>query len=143
MSEIRERINRAKKLATDDFRVIESTNLRVFENGTYMNYTEQPKNCHMQWFRQVMSPLGIFNCPVYRHVDKAKAGGKHSFATLAGLEEAQRSTATLIQTFDASDECKDVTCLYNHVNWLIEDLIKNPEKLETLEAGPDRRDFFL
>jgi len=143
MQEIRERIKRARELETDDFKVIESTNLRVLENGSYKNYTKQPKNCHMQWFRQVLSPLGIFNCPVYRHVTAAQLGGKHSYATDAGMAEAARSTAGLIQTFDASEECKEVTCLYNHVNWFIEDLINHPEKLEELKAGADRKDFFF
>lgn len=143
MAEIRRRIDIAKKLETPEFKVIESTNLRVFENGTYQNYTRQPKNCHMQWFRQVLSPLGIFNCPVYRHVPQAQIGNKHDYATLDAIKTSQRETAKLIQEFDASYECQHVTCLYNHVNWFIEDLIEHPEKLDDVKAGADRKDFFF
>jgi wyosine [tRNA(Phe)-imidazoG37] synthetase (radical SAM superfamily) len=143
MAEIRKRINIAKKLNTDDFRVIESTNLRVFENGTYDNYTHQPKNCHMQFFRQVLSPLGVFNCPVYRHVTAAQVGEKHSYADDKVTIDTQRDTLKLIETFNATKECKEVTCLYNHVNWFIEDLIKNPEKAEALTSGSERDDFFF
>lgn len=143
MAEIRFRVNQAKKLATKDFRVIESTNLRVFENGTYANYTQQPKNCHMQFFRQVISPLGVFNCPVYRHVTQAQVGEKHSYADDAVTLETQKSTMDLIENFNATKECKEVTCLYNHVNWFIEDLIHNPEKLDELKASEERSDYFF
>ncbi len=143
MEEIRKRVNEAKKFASDSFRVIESTNLKVLENGTYKNYTDQPKNCHMQFFRQVLSPLGIFNCPVYRHVDQAKISEKHAYESEASLNETVHATLRLIEDFNAREECKEVTCLYNHVNWYLEDLIDHPEKLEALEAGPERNDYFL
>ena len=143
MSKIRSAVNQAKQLEDENFAVVESTNLRVLENGTYMNYTEQPHNCHMQYFRQVLSPLGVFNCPVYRHVPQALLGEKHAYATVEGLKATQKNTLRLIESFDASQECKDVTCLYNHANWFIEDLIKHPEKLESLDSGFDRNDFFL
>ncbi len=41
-------------------------------------------------------------------------------------------------------ECREVTCLYNHVNWWIEDLIRNPDKLDDLHPDEDRApDFFF
>ncbi len=143
MAEIRGRIEEAKKLAGDGFRVIESTNLKVLENGTYRNYTDQPRHCHMQYFRQVLSPLGLYNCPVYRHVPQALIGEKHTYATAEATAETQRSTLRLIERFDARDECKEVTCLYNHVNWFVEDLIEHPEKLDALAPGEERHDYFL
>ena len=143
MAEIRRRVDKAKAFDGDGFKVYESTNLKVLENGTYSDYTEQPRNCHMQFFRQVLSPLGLFNCPVYRHVPQAQLGHKHSYSDLAETKKAQLDAMRLIESFDASCECKEVTCLYNHANWYIEDLIQNPEKLETLEAVPDRGDYFL
>ena len=143
MKKIRDSINESKKLDDDNFAVIESTNLRVLENGTYMNYTDQPHNCHMQYFRQVLSPLGVFNCPVYRHVPQALLGEKHAYDTQAGVVETQKNTLRLIEAFDATQECKDVTCLYNHANWFIEDLINHPEKLDSLDSNFDRGDYFL
>ena len=143
MTEIRRRVDEAKQLATPTFRVIESTNLKVLENGTYANYTEQPRHCHMQFFRQVLSPLGLFNCPVYRHVPQAQISHKHGYSDLETFAKTQRSTLELIDRFDASSECKDVTCLYNHVNWYLEDLIQHPDKLDAIEPAADRRDYFL
>ncbi len=143
MTKIRSAINQAKELEDESFAVVESTNLRVLENGTYMNYTEQPRNCHMQYFRQVLSPLGVFNCPVYRHVPQALLGEKHAYATEEDMKATQKNTLRLIEAFDATQECKDVTCLYNHANWFIEDLINHPEKLASLDSGFDRKDYFL
>ena len=143
MVKIRQNVEQAKQLADGRFRVIESTNLKVLENGTYLDYTEQPRTCHMTFFRQVLSPLGLFNCPVYRHVEQAKIGDKHAYA---GLDERRRTTRDalrLIETFDATSECREVTCLYNHANWYIEDLIENPSKLEALAPSEERFDYFL
>ena len=140
---IRRHIDRAKTLEDKTFKVIESTNLKVFENNSYKEYTRQPHNCHMQFFRQVLSPLGIFNCPVYRHVPQALLGSKHAYSSRDGQHETCKNTLRLIESFDAAEECKEVTCLYNHANWFIEDLIQNPEKIKQLQAMENRNDFFL
>lgn len=143
MQEIRKNVDEAKQLAGDGFRVIESTNLKVLENGTYRNYTEQPKTCHMTYFRQVLSPLGLYNCPVYRHVPQAKIGEKHTYATAEDRKQTTQATVKLINDFNAMVECREVTCLYNHANWFIERLIEHPEQLEALEPVPERGDYFL
>ncbi len=143
IEKIRLAINETKPLEDDKFSIIESTNLRVLENGSYKDFVDQPSTCHMQYFRQILSPLGIFNCPVYRHVPQALLGGKHEYNDEASFEETQKNTLRLIEAFDASNECRDVTCLYNHANWFIEDLICNPEKLNTLSASEERHDYFL
>lgn len=140
---IRAAVGRAKEFETEKFKVVESTNLRVLENKSYADYTRQPHTCHMTFFRQVLSPLGLFNCPVYRHVEHAKLGEKDAYATPENFEETKAATGRLIQEFDATSECREVTCLYNSANWMIEDLIENPEKLENLEATPERQDYFL
>jgi hypothetical protein len=143
MAEIRRQVDLAKSHETERFKVLESTNLRVLENGTYRNYTQQPRNCHMQYFRQVLSPLGLYNCPVYRHVPQALIGDKHAYTDAASVERTQRSTLRIVETFNAADECRDVTCLYNHANWFIERLIEEPDALDRLQAGAERGDYFL
>lgn len=143
MARIRANLEQAKRLCDERFSVVESTNLRVLESGTYQHYTAQPRTCHMAYFRQVLSPLGVFSCPVYRNVPQARIGDADSYHTATGLPDTARRTLRLIETFDASTECREVTCLYNHVNWYIEDLIAHPEKLEGLAPGPDRGDVFL
>ena len=143
IEKIRISIDKTKNLETDKFKVIESTNLRVLENGSYKDFIDQPSTCHMQYFRQVLSPLGIFNCPVYRHVPQALLGAKHEYETENMFSETQKNTLRLIEAFDASFECRNVTCLYNHANWFIEDLINHPEKLADLATSEERNDYFL
>ena len=143
MGAIRRQLDASKRLETRSFKVVESTNLRVLANNSFRRYTRQPQQCHMQLFRQVVSPLGVFNCPVYRHVDKAKIGDKHSYADESSVAQAQASTARLIREFNAADECKEVTCLYNDANWFIEDLIRHPDKLDELLPVEERHDYFL
>lgn len=140
---IRREVERTKELEDETFKIVESTNLRVLENRSYRDYTRQPHNCHLQFFRQVLSPLGIFNCPVYRHVPQAMVGEKHAYATPQQRRDTLKNTLRLIDKFDATDECREVTCLYNHANWMIEDLIRNPGKLEQLAASAARQDYFL
>ena len=143
VARIRTLVDEAKTLERDGFRVIESTNLRVLENGTHGDYTRQPQQCHMQFFRQVLSPLGMYNCPVYRHVEQARVGDRHAWADARGADEAAHTTARLIETFDASHECRHVVCLYNHVNHVIEDLIRHPEMLDALRPVEGRGETFL
>ena len=140
---IRRSIDHTRPLEDKNFSVIESTNLRVLENGSYKDFIDQPSTCHMQYFRQVLSPLGIFNCPVYRHVPQALLAGKHEYQNEASFNETQKNTLRLIEAFDASFECRNVTCLYNHANWFIEDLIRHPEKLASLTPAEERQDHFL
>jgi hypothetical protein len=143
MAGIRRRLDQASQLADEGFRVVESTNLRVLANGTYRQFTRQPGTCHMTFFRQVVSPLGVFNCPVYRNAPAARIGGKAAYATDAAERATSRDTLRTIESFDAAARCREVTCLYNHANWFIEDLIEDPHGLEELRAGDERFDVFL
>lgn len=144
MVRIREQIVQAKRLETDQFKVLEATNLRVMESKGQQEYMHQPRHCHMQHFRQVLSPLGIYNCPVYRNQPHGRVSDKDGYADMASYQQTKENTASLIADFDASHQCREVTCLYNHVNWWIEDLIKNPDKLNDLRAEPlTDPDFFF
>jgi wyosine [tRNA(Phe)-imidazoG37] synthetase (radical SAM superfamily) len=143
MGTIRQQLAQAKRLETESFKVVESTNLRVFLNDSWHEYNRQPQRCHMTLFRQVLSPLGLYNCPVYRHVPKAQLGDKAAYADDAAIATTQSATAALIDRFDASHECRQVTCLYNSANWFIEDLIRHPDRLDTLQPAPERHDYFL
>ncbi|MEM8883437.1 MAG: radical SAM protein [Planctomycetota bacterium] len=142
---IRAAVEESKQLETDTFRIYETTNLKVLENRSFRNYTQQPHHCHMQFFRQVLSPLGMYNCPVYRNQPHGQVGPKDAYADVDGYDATRARTAGLVESFDANHQCREVTCLYNHVNWWIEDLVAHPEKLDALEPAPapEEEDFFL
>ena len=138
---IRAQLDLAQAEARDDFAVIESTNLKLLESGTWREWTQQPKTCHMQVLRQVLSPLGLWNCPAHRGVDKARIAGKAAFSSEAQAEATTTSTAGILASFDASAECREVTCLYHGVNWWIESAIRGEGQWPPEEAPGE--DHFL
>jgi wyosine [tRNA(Phe)-imidazoG37] synthetase (radical SAM superfamily) len=143
VARIRREVDRAKELADERFDVYESTNLRVLETGTWREFTRQPRTCHMQALRQVLTPLGLYNCPAHRGVEKARIAGREAWRDETAEAETGRQLAALLDRFDASHECREVTCLYNPVNWWLEKLIEDPRREVEIEAGPERFDHFL
>jgi organic radical activating enzyme len=143
VARIRQQVDGAQALAGDGFTVSVSTNLRVLEAGSWRDYTKQPATCHMQALRQVVTPMGTFNCPAHRGVEKARVGDVDAYAdaTMAHLTAGQLSD--LMDRFDASVECREVTCLYNGVNWWLEKMIEDPREEIEIETGDERNDFFL
>lgn len=140
MLRIREAIDEAKTYETPDFRVVESMNLKVLMDGTWREYTRQPRVCHMQALRQVLSPLGLYNCPAHRGVPKARIADKDAFSGDGDLSATLGATAAILDRFDASRECAQVTCLYNSVNWMLEKAVQDGDDLEEIE---ERGDWFL
>ena len=139
---LREGLLAAARHEDAGFRVVESTNLRVFLDGSWRDYTAQPRECHLQALRQVMSPLGTFNCPAHRGVAKARIGGAAAWS--GDGEEGARGTARLLDGFDASHECANVTCLYNPVNHLLERVVSGDGDVADLfPEGEELGDAFL
>ncbi len=138
---VRAAVDEAKQHGDDDFTVYESTNLRVLEKGNWKDFTRQPKTCHIQALRQVLTPTGLYNCPAHRGVDKAKIAECDGFKDEAGAEATTGQLAGLLDRFDASHECREVTCIYNGVNWWLEEVIASGEG--DLEASVEQEDYFL
>ncbi len=140
VTRVRTEVDKASALADDDFDVYVSTNLRMLETGDWSEYTKQPKTCHMQALRQVLTPTGLFNCPAHRGVEKAKVNEAAAYKDNAAALQTTQGLSGLLDNFDASHECREVTCLYNKVNWWLEEAI---EGTGDIEAAPEREDFFL
>ncbi len=143
VARIREAVDQAKALAREGFEVYESTNLRVLEQGNWKDFTRQPRTCHMQALRQVLTPMGLFNCPAHRGVEKARIAGADAWRDARAADQAGAALAGLLDRFDASAECREVTCLYNPVNWWLEKMIEDPREDLVIEPGDERLDFFL
>ena len=139
---IRGAIDEAKQYGSDTFKVLESTNLKMLEQGNWRDFTNQPQTCHMQAFRQVLTPTGLYNCPAYRGVDRARIDAKDAYKDDAGVGATNQKLAVILDGFDASKECREVTCLYNEVNWWLEGLVKGDMLLDDL-VGTERADYFL
>ena len=115
----------------------------MLESGSWRAMTRQPRTCHMQALRQVVSPLGLYNCPAHRGVAKARIAGPTPTRTTRRAEQTGQHLLQILDQFDASHECREVTCLYNGVNWWIEKLVADPERSLESEIGEERLDWFL
>jgi sulfatase maturation enzyme AslB (radical SAM superfamily) len=140
---IRAEVDRAKTLADERFSVYESTNLRVLEEGSWRALTRQPRTCHMQALRQVLTPTGLYNCPAHRGVEKARVAAPTAYAGAARADETGQALAGILDRFDASRECEKVTCIYHGVNWWLEKMVEDPREEPDLSPSVDRGDFFL
>jgi hypothetical protein len=97
----------------------------------------------MQALRQVLTPTGLYNCPAHRGVEKARIGGPTAYRDAHNAAETGDGLKVILDRFDASKECREVTCLYNSVNWWLEKLIADPELAPEAELGDERFDYFL
>jgi hypothetical protein len=131
----------AKLIADDTFKVFSSLNLRsLTESGQMGQLRPQPRRCHMHLFRQVLTPLGVFGCPVYRGNDKDRVGSPSAYASVEGFFLSRRKTCELVEEFDASLECRNVACLYNFTNWWLQAV---RDGVEDPGGGDATGDFFL
>src|SRR5262245_29623668 len=97
LDRIRDPLAEARTLSTPPFPVGESTNLRVRLDGTWRALTKQPKTCHVQAFRQVLTPLGLYHCPAHRGAEKGLLAGKDVWSGERGAQEAAEATAESLE----------------------------------------------
>ena len=140
---IRAAVDRAKQLTDERFQVYESINLRVLEEGNWREFARQPRTCHMQALRQVLTPMGLYNCPAHRGVEKAKIAGPGAYKDRDSATQTGSGLLQILDGFDASHECREVTCLYNKVNWWLEKIIADPTIDLEAEIGAEGLEYFL
>ena len=142
IDQIKVHLQEAKRFAGDQVKILESSNLKAMLNQETDRIKKQPKKCHMQFFRTVVTPFGIFHCPAFRGVEEAKIGEPDGYLSGKKFEGSLNRTAESIMTFDAEEECKDVGCFYNHTNWWLEEFIHSKENVHQIEKV-ENDNFFL
>jgi len=142
IDQIRVALQEAKRFAGDQVKILESSNLKAMLNRETERIKRQPKRCHMQFFRTVVTPFGIFHCPAFRGVEEARIGEPDGYLSETKFKKSLKRTATSIMTFDAEKECEDVGCFYNRTNWWLEEFIHSKEEIHELEKVEDDN-FFL
>jgi len=142
IDEVRENLDKAKRLAGDQVKILESSNLKAMLNQETDQIKRQPKRCHMQFFRTVVTPSGIYHCPAFRGVEEARIGDSDGYLSAKKFEESLKKTAQSILTFDAEEECKDVGCFYHRTNWWVEEFIQSKEDIHEIEKV-ENDNFFL
>ena len=141
-SEIKREIAAAKDIAENKLKIVESVNMSAMLNGTLDNLRRQPLLCHAGFFRQVVTPHGIFHCPGFRGSKDAFLSNSDGYSTEKSMKDTKNKATQILMEFNASMRCKDIACFYNGVNWSIQNLIDSNEDLDSLEITEDS-DFFL
>ena len=139
---VRVRMEESKKVATNQIKILESINLKAMLNYETGNIKKQPRRCHMQFFRTVVTPIGIFHCPAFRGVEKGKIGEEDGYASHSKFDVSLVRTGTSIRTFDAEEECHEVGCFYHQTNWWLEELIRSNTDIREITHVEDDN-FFL
>ena len=142
IEKIKQHLQRARDIADGKVKILESVNLQAMLSGKTQTIKEQPLTCHMQFFRTVVTPLGIFQCPAFRGVDAARIGDSSGYATEEKFRRSLEATAELIAGFNASVECKATGCFYHDTNWWLEGFINSGKDVEEIEKIEDEN-FFL
>ena len=136
-----EELDAAQALQTADFRVLRSNNLREVGAAADPRLKIQPRRCHMRLFRQVLTPTGLYGCPVYRGAARDQMGSATAYDSAEAFLVTRRRTLAVLNEFDASAECRAVTCLYNSANWWLESVREGLEPPSTMSTSGE--DFFL
>jgi len=139
---IEAKLAQARNAVEGRIKVLTSVNLRALLAGQLADLKHQPRRCHMQFFSTVVTPNGIFHCPAFRGVAKAKVAGPAGYAGKPAYEETQRTLARSIASFNADQECSVIACFYHHTNWWVENFIHTGKRPEDLEPAEDDN-FFL
>lgn len=143
IARIRKAIDKARILyETENFKIIESVNLKVLESGSWRDFTHQPRICHMIVFRQVLSPIGLFHCPGFRGIKKSYINDKNAYCS-ENINQTQKAVANILYEFDASKECADCTCLFNQTNWWIEKLITGELDIAGVKPTEEQNDYYF
>jgi hypothetical protein len=142
IEDIRLNLAKARDIADGKVKILESLNLKALIDRKVHELKRQPQMCHMQCFRTVLSPTGIFHCPAFRGSQKAKIADQRGYLEGEPLQDTFRALTRSIEHFDAEKECAVIACFYHHVNWWLEDFINSDQGVEKLEEIADN-DFFL
>jgi len=139
---IKNNFHDAKRAADNKIKVLESVNLRAMMDNKVHELKRQPKICHLQFFNTVVTPSGIFHCPAFRGVEKAKLAEFNGYAGKENFHQTLQNLTHSIPVFNAEKECNVVGCFYHHVNWWIENFIHSDKSVDEIEEIDDE-DFFL
>jgi len=139
--EIDKNISDINDYAKDKISVNISGNLRALLENKVGDFKRQPKVCHAQFFKSVMSPVGIYHCPAFRGNKKAKIGEKDGYCS-NNIRMTLQNNVDKLDEFNANFECKDIACFYNEINWWIDGLISGKYDIDSVNTIDDDN-FFL
>ena len=140
LEKIEQNLQIAEAQANDQVEVVRSLSMNALLKGKTKQI--QPKTCHMQFFRQVVTSQGVFHCPAYRDADVARVGDYKDLCDSQTSDRVFTKINESIGTFDASKLCGDKFCFYNEANHWVDSLIKSKIPIESLVIEEDANFFF-
>lgn len=138
---IQRNVDEARERVGGRISIHPSINLSAMMTGRVAELRQQPRTCHVGFFRQVISPLGVYHCPAFRGDSIARIADRTGYATHDSAEQSSGATARRLLSYDAKEGCRNIACLYNAANRAIEELIEANDFHE-LDCVPDG-DCFL
>jgi organic radical activating enzyme len=140
--DIEKQIQLAEQNINENIPIVQSVNLRGLLKNNLARLRSQPRICHAGFFRQVITPMGIYHCPAYRGSEIARIGDSLGYTSQKSANLSYMKTTELLMRFDAGLGCKDIACFYNEFNHSIQKLIDSDEDFCKIESIPDQ-DFFF
>ncbi|OLT35193.1 hypothetical protein BJF79_07060 [Actinomadura sp. CNU-125] len=139
-AELAGQLEKARTLRAPAFQVLESLNLDAAGKGADSHLRDQPSRCAMHFFRQVLTPTGVYGCAAYRGDPKDRLGDADAYAGVRPLLATGARTHAHVEAFDAAHECRNITCIYNSANRWVDSL---RETGEAAPAGARIGDYYL
>lgn len=144
IARIEAQLRQCYELVDDGFGVHESINLAILKDPrSYAHLKHQPRHCYMHLFRQVLTPIGIYGCPVYRGSDRDRIGEPAAYSSPEGFVAARQRTYQVLSNLDVSSECANVSCLYNSSNWWFDSIVHSRIDPKSIAQSSEQRDLFL
>lgn len=142
IAELKDNLARAQQAADGKIAILQSVNLQALLEGKVEALKKQPRTCHMQFFRTVMTPVGVYHCPAFRGIDKARVAGPLGYLDHDSFTQTADRLEESIGSFDAEKECGEVACFYHHVNWWVDELVSADSSPADIEPLEDDNFFF-
>ncbi len=139
---LRDNLELAEKAAGKRIAILQSVNLQALLAGKVDDLKAQPHTCHMQFFRTVLTPAGVYHCPAFRGIDKARVAGPLGYVDAEQFAATSQRVEQSIGSFNAAAECHEVACFYHHVNWWVDKTIEKEGAQPDIEPLEDDNFFF-
>jgi len=144
LKRIKNKIKQAEKISGNKIKVITTNNLRAIFGGdaATTDFMSQPKHCHIQVFKHILTPSGIYHCSAYRGFEKAKIGEHEGVINKKYLGKTILDNYRNLINFNPEKQCRGVVCFRNRANRWIEDFIESGRSVNEIKACEDDN-FFL
>ncbi len=117
---IREQVEKAELLASDDFRVLQATKLQATLRGDAMIETKEYTRCAVSELRTLVTPSGTYVCPYFRGKEDKEIGSLHNMSLTEMWKGDKR--AAVMDKLNPSQDCR-MHCIRHDSNVILEEMI--------------------